>query len=70
MSISSTPKPSLRPFFSSSKSLLDSTNIPYIEADKVKNSTIYRVSFGGYLVRGSPKLAKLQSQLNGEQIVV
>ncbi|XP_066262450.1 phosphofurin acidic cluster sorting protein 1 [Euwallacea similis] len=35
MSISSTPKPSLRPFFSSSKSLLDSTNIPYIEADKV-----------------------------------
>lgn len=35
MSISSTPKPSLRPFFSSSKSLLDSTNIPYIEADKI-----------------------------------
>lgn len=35
MSISSTPKPSLRPFFSSSKSLLDSNNLPYIEADRV-----------------------------------
>lgn len=41
MSISSTPKPSLRPFFSSSKSLLDSTNIPYIEADKVNNLTVF-----------------------------
>lgn len=28
MSVSSTPKPSLRPFFSSSRSLLDSTNNP------------------------------------------
>lgn len=33
MSISSTPKPSLRPFFSSSKSLLDNTNtFPYMES--------------------------------------
>lgn len=70
MSISSTPKPSLRPFFSSSKSLLDSTNIPYIEADKVNNLTIYRVSFGRYLVRGFRKLANLQCRLNGENITV
>ncbi|KAL1513885.1 hypothetical protein ABEB36_003225 [Hypothenemus hampei] len=35
MSISSTPKPSLRPFFSSSKSLLDSSTVPYIETDKM-----------------------------------
>ncbi|KAH1015541.1 hypothetical protein HUJ05_013250 [Dendroctonus ponderosae] len=35
MSISSTPKPSLRPFFSSSKSLLDSTPIPYIETERI-----------------------------------
>lgn len=69
MSISSTPKPSLRPFFSSSKSLLDSSN-PYLEIDKVRNSTGYRVSFGRYLVKGSQKLAKLQSQLNGEQVSV
>lgn len=33
MSISSTPKPSLRPFFSSSKSLLDS-NVQYSETEK------------------------------------
>lgn len=31
MSISSTPKPSLRPFFSSSRSLLDNQNAPGIE---------------------------------------
>lgn len=31
MSISSTPKPSLRPFFSSSRSLLDSQTLPYSE---------------------------------------
>ncbi|CAH0551283.1 unnamed protein product [Brassicogethes aeneus] len=36
MSISSTPKPSLRPFFSSSRSLLhDSNSIPYIETERV-----------------------------------
>ncbi|XP_076258542.1 phosphofurin acidic cluster sorting protein KrT95D isoform X2 [Rhynchophorus ferrugineus] len=35
MSISSTPKPSLRPFFSSSKSLLESNNLPYIEAERI-----------------------------------
>lgn len=34
MSISSTPKPSLRPFFSSSRSLLDSNQqLPYIESN-------------------------------------
>ncbi|KAJ8980677.1 hypothetical protein NQ317_013289 [Molorchus minor] len=36
ISISSTPKPSLRPFFSSSKSLLDSNTLPYIESDKLE----------------------------------
>lgn len=35
MSVSSTPKPSLRPFFSSSKSLLESNHLPFIETDKV-----------------------------------
>ncbi|CAH1130756.1 unnamed protein product [Ceutorhynchus assimilis] len=38
MSITSTPKPSLRPFFSSSKSLLESsasTTVPYIETERI-----------------------------------
>ncbi|XP_049823599.1 phosphofurin acidic cluster sorting protein 1 isoform X2 [Aethina tumida] len=35
MSISSTPKPSLRPFFSSSRSLLDSNPPPCVENDRV-----------------------------------
>ncbi|XP_050294784.1 phosphofurin acidic cluster sorting protein 1 [Anthonomus grandis grandis] len=35
MSISSTPKPSLRPFFSSSRSLLESNAVPYIEAEPI-----------------------------------
>ncbi|KAJ8960245.1 hypothetical protein NQ318_003970 [Aromia moschata] len=39
MSISSTPKPSLRPFFSSSRSLLDSNTLPFIEADKLEEKT-------------------------------
>ncbi|XP_018563030.1 phosphofurin acidic cluster sorting protein 1 isoform X3 [Anoplophora glabripennis] len=39
MSISSTPKPSLRPFFSSSRSLLDSNTLPYIEAEKIEDKT-------------------------------
>ncbi|KAJ8925718.1 hypothetical protein NQ315_009565 [Exocentrus adspersus] len=39
MSISSTPKPSLRPFFSSSRSLLDSNTLPYIETEKIEDKT-------------------------------
>lgn len=39
MSISSTPKPSLRPFFSSSRSLLESNTVPYIEAERLEEKT-------------------------------
>lgn len=39
MSISSTPKPSLRPFFSSNRSLLENNSIPFIEAEKIDEKT-------------------------------
>ncbi|CAG9813504.1 unnamed protein product [Phaedon cochleariae] len=39
MSITSTPKPSLRPFFSSSRSLLDSGAVPFVEADRHEERT-------------------------------
>lgn len=39
MSISSTPKPSLRPFFSSSRSLLDSSTVPLVESEKIEDKT-------------------------------
>ncbi|CAH1100532.1 unnamed protein product [Psylliodes chrysocephalus] len=39
MSISSTPKPSLRPFFSSSRSLLDNSTVPFVESEKAEEKT-------------------------------
>lgn len=39
MSISSTPKPSLRPFFSSNRSLLENNSIPFIESEKIDEKT-------------------------------
>ncbi|XP_074035867.1 phosphofurin acidic cluster sorting protein KrT95D [Leptinotarsa decemlineata] len=39
MSISSTPKPSLRPYFSSSRSLLENSTVPFIESDRVEDKT-------------------------------
>ncbi|XP_045483785.1 phosphofurin acidic cluster sorting protein 1 [Harmonia axyridis] len=46
MSISSTPKPSLRPFFSSSKSLLDSSSQTFIDTDKLFDEKAYSGSDG------------------------
>ncbi|KAL3287852.1 hypothetical protein HHI36_002310 [Cryptolaemus montrouzieri] len=46
MSISSTPKPSLRPFFSSSRSLLDSSSQTFVDTDRFCDDKTYSGSDG------------------------
>ncbi|KAK9891066.1 hypothetical protein WA026_013392 [Henosepilachna vigintioctopunctata] len=46
MSISSTPKPSLRPFFSSSRSLLDSSSQTFMDTEKLCDERVYSGSDG------------------------
>lgn len=66
LSISSTPKPSLRPFFSSSRSLLDSSSQTFADADRTADDrAVYSGSDGNADLCGTDPEAANDSQAVG-----